>query len=56
MTASQNKSENECSTDERMKELEEAIAYLQRDVAELTEKLGKTNKRIDTWPFVKIPA
>lgn len=71
MTASHKESGKTSSTDteERMKAMEEAIAYLQKDNAEL-KKANKelqelveqvatesslVRQRVDSWPFVKVP-
>jgi phage shock protein A len=55
-------SENLCSPDEeRIRALEETIAYMQRDHAKLQKQLeavmtdvASNKKRIESWPFVKV--
>jgi predicted RNase H-like nuclease (RuvC/YqgF family) len=68
MATSHNESENLCSPEERMKAMEETIAYLQKDnselktavreLKELVEQVATESslvrQRVDSWPFVKV--
>lgn len=62
MGTSTNVSENPHSLDEeRIRALEETIAYMQRDHAKLQKQLeavmtevAKNKQRIESWPFVKV--
>lgn len=49
------------SSEERIRALEETIAYMQRDYDALVKKLeaamtdvAKTKRRVESWPFVKV--
>jgi prefoldin subunit 5 len=70
MATSRKKSENTCSPEERIKQLEEDVAYMQNEISGLQMTIkdlmklaqqaatesSKTAKRVDSWPFVKVPA
>jgi prefoldin subunit 5 len=69
MATSHNESETLCSPEERIKALEETVAYMQNDITGLQMTIkdlmklaqsaatesSKTAKRVDSWPFVKVP-
>jgi predicted RNase H-like nuclease (RuvC/YqgF family) len=68
MATSHNESENSVSPEERMRAMEEAIAYLQKDNSELKKAFKEMKElveqvatesslirqRVDSWPFVKV--
>lgn len=70
MEISHDESEAKSSTEDRMRAMEESFAYMQNDIDALKRQvsdlqnnskntmteLTKQKKRIDTWPFVKVPA
>lgn len=70
MEISHDESAKSSSNEDRMRAMEETIAYMQNDITALKRQVGelqnnsknamteisKQKKRIDTWPFVKVPA
>jgi hypothetical protein len=61
MGNSTRESEAKSSDEERIRALEETIAYMQRDHALVVKKLeavmtdtARTKRRVESWPFVTV--